>query len=352
MNKRLSLVLLSLVWLLAGCATQAHRDLEQARQRRTEDSLGNRKLMLTRESEDRILALDPDRVSEKEVREVLTNAPAPRIINIHGGLLPLDFGMRSFSQFLIGMGYPEWSVKNPGTGAYTYSCFQDSFELAGVVAWSYEKEGLRPMMLGHSVGGMQTVKVLGNMAYATNQLIIWNPVTEKTEDRREIKDPVTGQPRALVGLQMSFASALGAGGFARVVPSQWTMNSKVRIIPDTVEEFTGFYMGLDFVGGDYLGFGSANRFYPSGTARVRNVQLPTGSGHASVPYTRSLLKSQPIVDWINNFNPTNVMVFDDQPFKINANIMWAGNVWHSIKKHWVLELQHFIRARRALSDGH
>ena len=29
----------------------------------------------------------------------------------------------------------------------------------------------------------------------------------------------------------------------------------------------------------------------------------------------------------------------------STNILWAADVWHSIKKHWVLELQRLIRAK-------
>jgi hypothetical protein len=31
--------------------------------------------------------------------------------------------------------------------------------------------------------------------------------------------------------------------------------------------------------------------------------------------------------------------------------MWAEDVWYSIKKHWVLELQRLIKARRAAANG-
>jgi len=37
----------------------------------------------------------------------------------------------------------------------------------------------------------------------------------------------------------------------------------------------------------------------------------------------------------------------DPAFKDNFHIIWAADVWHSIKRHWVIELQNFIRARRA-----
>src|SRR5262249_52527931 len=58
------------------------------------------------EARERILALDPEHVTEQDINDVLAGAPAPKIINIHGGLLPLQGSMTSFSEFLVGMGYP------------------------------------------------------------------------------------------------------------------------------------------------------------------------------------------------------------------------------------------------------
>jgi len=68
----------------------------------------------------RILSLNPEQVTEREIRDLLSTNPAPRIINIHGGILPIKSGMNSFAQFLMGMGYPESSLRNPGNGSYTY----------------------------------------------------------------------------------------------------------------------------------------------------------------------------------------------------------------------------------------
>ena len=56
---------------------------------------------------------------------------------------------------------------------------------------------------------------------------------------------------------------MGAGGVTRFLPNQWSKNFKLRKIPDTVEEFTGFYKGRDLLGGDYWGYGPANLFETS-----------------------------------------------------------------------------------------
>ena len=83
-------------------------------------------------------------------------------------------------------------------------------------------------------------------------------------------------------------------------------------------------------------------------AIVRNVRLPTSYAHTTIPSTSHLLKSQEIKDWINNYQPGHEPVETHQvDVKFNTDsdhILWAADVWHSVKKHWVLELQRLLRA--------
>ena len=155
----------------------------------------------------------------------------------------------------------------------------------------------------------------------------------------------------MVGLQVCYTTAVGAGGFTRFLPNQWNMTGRLRRIPDSTEEFTGFYMGLDLFGGDLLGFGGANAYEPLGKASVRNVQLPTRYDHVTVPATKHLLESQAVKDWINNYTPTAEPKVEVEFDSDSSHILWAADVWHSIKKHWVLELQRVIRAQRAQSHA-
>ena len=51
-----------------------------------------------------------------------------------------------------------------------------------------------------------------------------------------------------------------------------------------------------------------------------------------------------------DINTTASVVAPELNVRFDSNskrILWAAEVWHSIKKHWVLELQRLIRARRA-----
>ena len=133
-------------------------------------------------TEERVLALDPERISERELQATLALAPAPRIINLHGSV-PL-VTMRPFAEFLIAMGYPPERLRNPRDGAYSYSSFTDSRQLAGMLAWHYEREGMVPMLIGHSQGGMLTMKVLQDLAGASGDPIaVWNPLTDEPDGR-------------------------------------------------------------------------------------------------------------------------------------------------------------------------
>jgi len=356
MKSKQWLILLLTTGVFAGCDTYHHRGLDAQKARALEPAYERGRTNLTAEVKAKILALNPEHVTDRDVREVLSHAPAPQIINIHGGIFPVHTRMISFSKFLVGMGYPEFSITNGADGTYTFSCYENSAKVAGMIAWYYEKEGLRPMIVGHSQGGMQAVKILDKFAgLTTDKIEVWNPLTWEPEGRYTITDPLTGQLRPVVGLQLPFATAFGSGGLARVLPNQWDMNGKLRDIPDSVEEFIGFYKGMDLLGGDWLGFGSANYYVAMGTAQVRTVQLPWRYRHGQVPDTMHLLNSPEMMAWINNYQPAPGPVvtpeLDEEFAGDSRHILWAAEVWHGIKKHWVLELQRMIRAETPTQNG-
>jgi hypothetical protein len=347
-------VLCAMLWL-PGCATYDRHGLEATRANQIETKYGLKTYSLSLQLENKILALNPEHVTATDLKDVLARAPAPRIINIHGGIYPVHRQMISFSKFLVGMGYPAASIRNPCDGTWTFSCYESGDMIAGMIAWYYEEEGLRPMMIGHSQGGIQVVRILDAFASSSsNRLEVWSPLTWKSESRHEITDPLTGKTRPVVGLQLPYVAAMGAGGLTRFLPNQWDMNFALRTVPDSVEEFTGFYKGNDLLGGDMFGYGPLNYFHASGHAVVRNVRLPTKEEHGKMPATEHLLKSQQIRDWINNYTPIptpneDITVHFDSDSK---HILFAADVWFSVKKHWVLELQRLIIARRDLSHSH
>ena len=331
-----------------GCASHTYHYRGANYDRTVEKGTVLQGLQLDPVLEDTILALDAEQITEKEVKEVLSQGPVPRIINLHGGVPLVYQAMESYSKFLIAMGYPEAKIRNPRDGTYSYSPFKRSAEIAGIIAWYYEKEGMPVMLVGHSAGGMATVRVLHELAGAfADKVAVWNPLTEEAEGRHSIIDPLTGVERPVVGLRVGYATVVGIGGLASLMPNSWDMLGKLRRIPDTVEHFTGSYIVLDFIGGDFFGLvESPNKFRATGTAEVRNVKLPPSYSHVFVPVTGHLAEHKPVRDWINRYVPTEepelTVSFDTS----SRNILWAADVWHSVKKQWCLEAQRLIRAKR------
>ena len=294
----------------------------------------------------RLLALDPEHISDRDVRETLARGPTPRIVLLHGGIYPVHLLMESFGRFLGGMGYPEARIRDPGDNAWSYSPYEDSKKLAGIVAWDYERSGLRPMMIGHSQGGMQAVKVLHELnGEFAESLRVFDPKLDRFEERTSIVDPITHKTRPVVGVSVAYASAVGAGGAAFLLPNQWSMLDKLDSVPNTVDEFTGFFIGVDLIAWSFPG--ASRNFQHNGTAKVRNVELPATYSHVFVPLVGSLADEPQVRDWINDYVPGDARDASSLPGDAALHVLWAADVWYSIKKHWCLEAQHWVRARRA-----
>ncbi len=296
--------------------------------------------------EDQILALNPEHVTTAQIRDVLSQAPAPQVIAIHGGVLPIKAGMNSFTEFLVEMGYPTNSLRNPATGEQAYGYYDDSDALAGALAWFAERDGLRPILIGHSQGGIQVIRILHKLAGTyPAKFQVWNPETQAWLGRDTIIDPVTGQELSVTNVQVSYAAVATAGGIARILPNEWDMNDRLRTIPDSVVEFTGFQKGLDPWGGDLMGYGAGNNYKAAGSAIVRNVRLPVSGAHWTVPYAGSLAEDPGALERIQNYRPPDNPADTVEP-AVSTREVFAAEVWFGIKKHWVLELQRLIRARR------
>ncbi len=332
--------------LLALCVT-ACATLDGAQQGPPATGSVLRAVTMTPELEDRILALDPLHVSEDDVRNTLALGPAPRVIKIHGGIFPTRLIMESFADFLVRMGYPAGEVRDPVTKEASNSPYESSIEIAGEVAWYYEHEGMRPVMVGHSQGGMQVVKVLYELAGKfDDRIVVVNPQTHVAEDRTTIVDPLTGATRPITSLVVPYASAVGAGGATFLLPNQWSMTTRLYDIPDSVEDFTGFALGVDLVA--LNGPHTRDLYAALGTAKVRNVQLPAAYSHLYVVNTDQLGIEPNARAWINAWTPA--LTGQDPPAGVDQeNIQWAADVWYSIKAHWVTEAQRFVRAHRALA---
>lgn len=291
--------------------------------------------------EARVLALDPERISARDVSETLSRVPAPRIIALQGSV-PL-ITMAPFAGFLIAMGYPDERIRNPRDGTLSYTSYVDARALAGALAWFDEHEGMMPMLIGHSQGGMIAIKVLHELAGAFGKAIpVWNPLRDAAEARTTIVDPLTGRERPVVGLKVPYAAALATGKLGRIVLGQWTMLSRLRDIPDTVEEFTGFSSEYDPIAGN---FGHAEPYRATGAARVRNVILPARASHITLPRTEALARNPATRDWIERYVPGTTAATPDAAID-TANLLHAADIWYSVKKHWCIEAQRLLRARQ------
>jgi hypothetical protein len=300
---------------------------------------------------DRLLALDCAAITEVDVHDTLARVPAPRIVLLHGGIFPVHLVMVSFGRFLTGMGYPEAAIRHPGDRRWSHSPYEDSKQIAGLLAWYYERDALRPMMIGHSQGGVQAVKVLYELAGRIGEPIrVWNPLSDSAEDRTSIVDPLTGEARPVVGLSVSYVSVVGAGGAALLLPNQWSMVTRLRSIPDTVDDFTGYAIELDLFAWTLPGVPGTREYRANGTAKVRNVVLPASANHVLLPLTQDLAREGATRDWINAYNrdqPATSVPPADSP----DGTLWAADVWHSVKQHWCLETQQLIRASRGRRKG-
>jgi hypothetical protein len=250
--------------------------------------------------------------------------------------------MEPFARFLAAMGYPEERVRNPANGEWSYSSWGDSAQLAGALAWYYEREGMMPMLIGHSQGGMLVLRTLHELAGAFNdRLRVWNPLTGEPLARFTIADPVDGRERPVVGLRVGYATALATGKLPRLLLGQWTMLAKLRQVPDTVDEFTGFAIEWDFVAGSFPG---AEPYAATGSAAVHNVTLPAGYSHVGLPRVQHLAADATTRAWINAYSPGSTAAQPDNEGVDITNILHAADIWHSVKKRWCVEAQRRIRA--------
>jgi hypothetical protein len=140
---------------------------------------------------------------------------------------------------------------------------------------------------------------------------------------------------------------VGAGGIALVLPGWWESLDTLRKIPDTVDEFTGYFIEVDLIALSIPGNPLDRPYENGGKAHVRNVTLPATYNHVIVPMTASLAADPAVRDWINAYVPGDKRDTSSLPADAAGHVLWAADVWYSIKKHWCIEAQRWVRAQRA-----
>lgn len=248
----------------------------------------------------RVLALNPERITSRDVAGVLSKCPAPRILNFNGSAFRT---MDEFSGFLTDMGYPEASVRDPAGGALSLSSYQSSRKVAREIAAACRDDGLRPMLIGHSQGGAFIMQVLHELE---------------------------GQP-------VCYAAAVATGQWMRVALGQWNRIPILRKVPDSVEEFSGYRLADDFLGSDVPGLAKSGEYTALGSAKVHTLRL-RGAGHLEIMRVRPLAHDATARRWMDAYSPGTRVPGD-------ARLLFAADVWHYITKHWCLELQRALRGR-------
>ena len=190
------------------------------------------------------------------------------------------------------------------------------------------------MLIGHSQGGMLVLRVLYELAGAFHDALhVVDPATGETLARTTIVDPHTRATRPVIGLQVSYAATLATGLLPRLVLGQWDMLARLRRVPDTVDEFTGFILPHDPVAGNLLG----DAPYASiGRAKVRSVVLPDSYHHLTLPLAAHLAEDPALRAWIDAWSPgTNAL----SPPGDTSNLVHAADIWHGVKRHWCAQAQ-------------
>jgi hypothetical protein len=286
-------------------------------------------------------ALDCRHVAASDVAQVLAKVTAPRIILFEGSLAVTT--MEPFAEFLVAMGYPRERLRDPRDGRVSQRSFGTSRRWAGTVAWYYESEGMMPMLIGHSQGGMMVLRILYELDGAFDDAIpVWDPVAGEALPRTTILDPRTGETRPVRGVTVDYAAALATGKLMRVLLGQWDMIARLRRVPDTVVDFTGFSIPWDPVAGT---LGDPEPYVAIGTARVRNVTLPSRYSHVGLPDTLHLATQEATRRWIDAWSPEATSSPPVGDGIDAANIVHAADIWYSVKQHWCQVAQRVPAAR-------
>jgi hypothetical protein len=240
--------------------------------------------------------------------------------------------------------------------------------MAGMAAWFYEHDGMAPILVGWSGGGILVIRALHalNGSPETEPVRMVNARTGEVEERTWFRDFHTGRRRPMPALRVPFAAALAAGGLGRAVqPKVWPIVEGLHRVPDTAREFLGFKSPADIFGTDMMNgsdgaFIEANRFRPMGSAKVRSIMTDDSYDHFWVVHCNELLKSPEGTAWVRSYRPDpgygqrdyrNSLEFTFIQEKRN---LWCGELWHGVKKHWALSAQRAARTfleRQGMAAG-
>ena len=259
---------------------------------------------------------------------------APRVVLLQGALGIVT--MAPLGEFLRDMGYPAAALTDPRTGEMTTDSDLDGRTLAGMLAWQYEHDGVRPVIVGHSKGGGVVIDTLRALSGAYgDDLALVDPRTLAPEPRTRFLDPVTGETSRVVDLKVPLASAIATGRLPRILRGQFELASVLRDVPDSAERFVGFAIPYDPIAGTLAG--DEDPYRPTGHAAVRNVVLPATTSHIAAPRTDHLARDPATRAWIDAYLPGAQPPLPDGAD--TTNLVQAAELWYAIKRAWCGEAQ-------------
>src|SRR4029077_18291099 len=99
----------------------------------------------------------------------------------------------------------------------------------------------------------------------------------------------------------------------------------LRKIPDTVDDFTGFFIDADLVALSFPGNPLDVQYEAMGKANVRNFRLPVTYNHITVPITEDLASDEGARAWIDAYVPGKEQ--DTSGLSLNAqlHVLWAAD---------------------------
>jgi len=267
---------------------------------------------------------------------------APHIVMPQGSLGIVT--MEPFGRFLAAMGYPERALVDAHGGAMTTDSDVAGTTLAGALAAMHERDGVRPIVIGHSKGGGVVIQTLRALAGADgDDLPLVDPRTLEPLPRTTYTDPATGERRRVVDLRLPLAVAIATGRMPRILRGQFELARVLRDVPDSAESFVGFFIPYDPIAGTFAG--DEDPYRALGRAEVRNVVLPRSTSHIGVPRTEALAADAAARAWIERYRPG---VGEPPPALRDAeNLPMAAELWFAIKRAWCGEAQRAALGRRS-----
>ena len=265
---------------------------------------------------------------------------APHVVMAQGSLGIVT--MEPFGRFLAAMGYPARALVDAHGGAMTTDSDVDGRTLAGVLASMHERDGVRPILIGHSKGGGVVIQTLRALAGADgDDLPLVDPRTLEPLPRRSYVDPATGERKRVVDLRLPLAAAIATGRMPRVLRGQFELARVLRDVPDSAEAFVGFFIPYDPIAGTFAG--DEDPYRALGRADVRNVVLPPQTSHIGAPRAEPLAADAATRAWIEHYRPGA----GEPPAAMRdaENLAMAAELWYAIKRAWCGEAQRVLRAR-------